>query len=162
LAAVLALTGTAMAAEKEKKAGKAAEKAEGTLTGAAVNGDQVAWTLSTAEGEKTFDMAASVIVMCADRKGQKQARMIRAMGKKEPKAKGKMTFVKGSITKVEVQGNAATITVKTDDAEEALPMGTAVSVAYRERKGKTTATAITAASKGGKGGGKKNKKNAEN
>jgi len=162
LAAVVALASTATAREKgakDKKAGKGGgTKVEGALTAAAVAGDEITWTVSAADGEKTFSMAATVVVMVAEKNGQKQARMIRAAGKKDPKAKGNMTIVKGTFVSLAVQGNAATLTVKTDDGDQALPMGTKVAVSARERKGKTIAQAITVSAGKGKGGGKGKKK----
>jgi hypothetical protein len=167
LAAVLGLAGAATAGEKGKKGGQGA-KATGTLVSAALEGEQVTWTVDVeAEegveaGQKTFEMPASVVVMCAEKNGQKRVRGIRAVGKKEIKAKGNMTVVKGTFVKLEVQGRKATLTITADDGEQTLDMGAHVTVMFRERRGKTTAMGIVAArGKGGagkKGEGKGKKK----
>jgi hypothetical protein len=153
LAAVLALASTATAGEK--KGGKGG-KATGTLVSAALEGEQVTWTVDVeAEegveaGQKTFEMPASIVAMCSEKNGQKRVRAIRAVGKKEVKAKGNMTLVKGTFVKLEVQGRKATLTIKADDGEQTLDMGAHVTVMFRERRGKAMATGFTAAR--GKGG----------
>jgi len=159
MAVALALASGAVAGEKRKGKGKGkAQRVTGTFVSAEVAGEKVNWKITTDEdqAEKTFEMAAKVVVMYMERKGQNRAMQIRALGKKVPEAKGKRLVAQGTVEKAELQGNQLTVTVKLD-AGESKPflLGAKLTVAYREKgDGSLAALGIGSARRGKKGEGR--------
>ena len=188
LVAALAMVGTALAQDAEgKKKGRRGgkgKKAAGTFVSAAAEGGTVTWKVNVESdvpeeaGEKSFAMSDQVLVVYGERKGAVVARMIRAKGKKPPKAPkgGKAKIFDGTF----VSAAAGSITVKGADvpaegeaaaaaAERTFKLSAKIGVAYRDAGGTLKAMAITAAraprkakgdrpdrpKKAGKGGRKK-------
>jgi len=153
--AVALATNALAGGKKEREARAKPEQASGVFISATIEGGVAKWKLTVdGEGEKTFEMPANVIVMYADKNGNKQARQIRTPGKKAPEPKGNALIAQGEIVKVEKQGKNLALTLKTADGEVQLSLRDQLAVMYRKgADDKLTAMGISPA--GGKGGGKK-------
>jgi len=103
--------------EKKQRRGKP-EKVSGTFVSASVEGGQVELKIDTDDGEKTYEMSASVVALCREKKGQKMARMVRvSRAGKTPKAKGKTEVVQGDIQSAALQGTKVVMTIKPADGD---------------------------------------------
>jgi len=117
--AIVGLVTGALAQEQEKKRrGGKLEKVTGTFVSATVEGGNVQLKISTDDGEKTYEMPATVVAICREKNGQKLARMIRvSRGRKAPQAKGNMQVVQGDIQSAALQGNKVVVTIKPAEGE---------------------------------------------
>lgn len=148
LAAVVAWSGAALARDAEKKKKKDGGKGEtvtGTLTEAKVDGETVTWKVKvTGEDDpQELPMSTNVVAMYGEKDGVNRVMMIRVAGKKTPESKGKRLVAAGTLTKVEIADNLATITI----GETKVVLPTAVKVMVREKGGTKQALMIGPAGK---------------
>jgi hypothetical protein len=146
LVAALVLAGSALAREAGEK-GKGRRKGgqdKGQFVSATLEGEAITWTLKVEDAgeEKSYQMPADVIVLYADRGGQKTVRALGSKGKKTPEPKGKMQVAEGRFVKAEADGDQVAITIKVGEEEQAFSMASKLAVAYRERRGENIARRI--------------------
>jgi hypothetical protein len=166
----VALAGSALAREKKEKRERVKPtKVTGTFVSAELAGESVNWKLTLDEGgDKTFEMAANVVVMYSEKDGTNRARMLRAAGKKAPQAKGNTKVAQGTFVTAVAEGNKVVVTLSVDGAEQAFELSQKLGVMARDDK----ALVIASAGRGGKkdraagegkkkGGGKRKKKGGD-
>lgn len=137
--AILAIAGLVTSAlaqqEKKQRRGKL-EKVTGTFVSATVENGTVTVKINIDDGEKTYEMSATVVAICREKNGEKLARMIRvSRGGKAPQPKGNMQVVQGDIQSAVLQGNKVIVTIKPAEGEATTVSLTArINVLCREGK----------------------------
>lgn len=157
VAAMVVATWASAGQERKRDKGKRkGESATGLFVSAELAGEKTNWKITTEDdqAEKTFEMAAKVVVMYMERQGQNVALNIRPLGKRVPEAKGKRLVAQGTFVKAELQGNKVVVTVNVGEGDAAekkdFALSSRVRVAYRAKKDGTIA-AMSISGAGGKG-----------
>ena len=145
--------------EKKQRRGKP-EKVSGTFVSASVEGGQVELKIDTDDGEKTYQMSASVVALCREKNGQKLARMIRvSRGRRAPQPKGNMQVVQGDIQSAALQGNKVVVTIKPAEGEAtSVALTSNVSVLCRQGKAMAIVSAGRARGQKPEGAGRQRRK----
>ena len=159
--AIVAMATAALAQQQEKKRrGGKLERVTGTFVSATVENGTVTLKVNTDDGEKTYEMSATVLAICREKNGQKLARMIRvSRGRRAPQPKGNMQVVQGDIQSAALQGNRVVVTIKPAEGEATtVALTSNVSVLCRQGKAMAIVSAGRARGQKPEGAGRQRRK----